>query len=283
MAADGAIAERRVWRAGPGGDGRSEADSLAVESPLEVRIAGEPAVVMMRTPGADEELVTGYLIGEGFASSAAEIGPIRELSSETCGAGAAGADRHVPAGDVADLPAASLARDPRGTRSLYSSAACGACGKLELAELGLPAAPIRAPLWVDCGVVAGLPDRLRANQEVFAATGGLHAAGAFSAEGEPLAVREDVGRHNAVDKLVGWAARADALPMEAAILCVSGRLSFEIVQKAIGAGFPVVVAVSAPSSLAVDLGERYRVTLCGFVRGGRLNIYTHPHRMRGRG
>jgi FdhD protein len=132
---------------------------------------------------------------------------------------------------------------------------------------------------VSAAIIAGLPDRLRASQTVFTETGGLHAAGAFDADGATLQVREDVGRHNAVDKLVGWALVGDRLPASHSILCVSGRLSFEIVQKAVVAGFPILVAVSAPSSMAVDLAERFRVTLCGFVRGGRLNIYTHSTRI----
>jgi FdhD protein len=261
-----AISERRVIRAGDGGE---VLDRLAVEGPLEVRVRGEPAVVLMRTPGDDEELVTGFLIGEGFAASSTAIGRMKRARG---GAPAL-------AGDVLDLPEAELARDVRAGRSLYSSAACGACGKTELGELARGASPIRSALEVPAAVIAGLPERLRAEQAAFDETGGLHAAGAFDAAGALLAAREDVGRHNAVDKLVGWAARREALPLSDAILCVSGRLSFEIVQKAIAAGFPVIAAVSAPSSLAVDLAERYRVTLCGFVRGGRFNIYAHPRRI----
>lgn len=277
MSSHPSICERAIVRRTVGREAVSELDQLAVEAPLEVRIGGEPAVVMMRTPGHDEELVTGYLIGEGFAASAGDLGAPGAPADASSAPNAIGAPL---GGDILDFPHAALARNPRESRSLYSSASCGACGKIDLAELGHPAAAIRAPLPVRAALVAELPDRLRAAQEVFAATGGLHAAGAFSAEGEPLAIREDVGRHNAVDKLVGWAARCGALPMSDAILCVSGRLSYEIVQKGIAAGFPVVVAVSAPSSLAVDLGERYRVTLCGFVRGDRLNIYTHSYRVR---
>jgi FdhD protein len=261
-----AICERRVLRSDRD---RATLDRLAVEGPLEVRVRGEPAVVLMRTPGHDEELVTGYLIGEGFADSSAMIGAMVQAGK--------GADE--VSGDVLDLPEAALTRDVRATRSLYSSAACGACGKAELGELAREAAPIRSALAVRAEVLAALPDRLREEQPAFEETGGLHAAGAFDADGALLAAREDVGRHNAVDKVVGWAARAGALPMSEAILCVSGRLSFEIVQKAIAAGFPVVAAVSAPSSLAVDLAERYRVTLCGFVRQGRFNIYAHPSRI----
>ncbi len=250
-----------------------------MEEPLEVRIRGRPALVMMRTPGADEELVTGYLIGEGLAGAARDVGPARLAEPADCGPGGL----ESRGGDVLDLADPELTRDPHDTRSLYSSSACGACGKIDLSELGIDAAPIRSPIAASLDTIAELPSRLRAGQEIFAATGGLHAAGAFSQAGELLAVREDVGRHNAVDKLVGWAARAGALPASDKLLCVSGRLSYEIVQKAIVAGFPIVAAVSAPSSLAVDLAERYRVTLCGFVRSGRMNVYAHSSRLRDRG
>jgi FdhD protein len=164
-------------------------------------------------------------------------------------------------------------------RAMPMSSSCGVCGKQAIADLELGARPVTSALAVPAGLVAELPERLRAAQTVFDATGGLHAAAAFDAGGALMAVREDVGRHNAVDKLVGWALGAGLVPLEDAILCVSGRLGFEIVQKAVVAGFPVVVAVSAPSSLAVDLAERFRITVCGFTREGRFNVYSHPLRV----
>jgi FdhD protein len=164
-------------------------------------------------------------------------------------------------------------------RALPASAGCGVCGKASIAALELRAPSVRSDIVVPPELVPLLPDRLRAAQTVFAATGGLHAAGAFTATGELLAVREDVGRHNAVDKLVGWALQAGLLPMNDAILCVSGRLGYEIAHKAVMAGFPVVVSVSAPSSLAVDVAERFRITVCGFTRAGRFNLYSHPARI----
>ena len=266
------ICERRITRIDDAG-ARAQGDELVVEAPLEVRVRGEPAVVMMRTPGDDPELVTGYLISEGFAASVKAIGEIVAADASANGAG------DQVAGDIVDLPGAELRRDANTARSLYSSASCGACGKAALGELATAAAPSRASLKVPAAVITALPDRLREAQATFEHTGGVHAAGAFAASGQAICVREDVGRHNAVDKLIGWAARAGALPMQSAILCVSGRVSFEIVQKAIVAGFSVIAAVSAPSSLAVDLAERYRITLCGFVRGGRFNVYAHPSRI----
>jgi FdhD protein len=164
-------------------------------------------------------------------------------------------------------------------RALPATAGCGVCGKASIAALELRAAAVRSDLLVAAERIAELPDRLRAAQAVFSATGGLHAAGAFTASGQLLAAREDVGRHNAVDKLVGWALVGARLPLRDAVLCVSGRLGYEIAHKAVMAGFPVVVSVSAPSSLAVDVAERFRVTLCGFTRAGRFNIYSHPARI----
>jgi FdhD protein len=226
----------------------------------------------MRTPGHDLELTRGLLFGEGVLRTAEEAAavrrpPVASLAAEE-------RDNVVEVG----LPAALLAeRWP--PRSLYASSACGVCGRSSVDALDGRAAPVRSGLSVPTALIAVLPERLRAAQDVFAATGGLHAAAAFDPAGELLALREDVGRHNAVDKLVGWALDNRRLPLEESILCVSGRLSFEIVQKAVMAGFPIAVAVSAPSSLAVDLAERFRVTLCGFVRDGRFNVYTHSTRV----
>jgi FdhD protein len=269
MAGDPAISERELERVAA--DRRDGArDQLAVEAPLELRAAGEPIVLVMRTPGDDEDLARGLLLAEGVIDRTGEL---------------AGMHRPPPAhpaerGNVLETgldPVAVRARMPE--RSMYASSACGVCGRTSISSLATRARPIAVDPEVPPAVVSALPDRLRAAQRVFERTGGLHAAGCFDLAGELVAVREDVGRHNAVDKLVGWAGEADRLPLVDAILCVSGRLSFEIVHKAVVAGCPVVVAVSAPSSLAVDLAERFRVTLCGFTRDGGFNIYSHPARI----
>jgi FdhD protein len=173
----------------------------------------------------------------------------------------------------------TLGRTAGAERSFFSSASCGVCGKTSIAQLAIRAPRVVAPLRTSGAVLRELPGRLRAAQAVFQETGGLHASGFFSADGELIAAREDVGRHNAVDKLVGWALGAGRLPLSQAMLMVSGRTSFEIVQKAIVAGLPLVAAVSAPSSLAVDLAERFGVTLAGFLRGDAFNVYTHSERV----
>ena len=251
----------------------SDSDAVAVEAPLEIRANGTPQLVVMRTPGDDVELAVGLLYAEGVLS-AAEL----DLVAPAAPASLAASER----GNVVEvaLPAEEVAaRWP--TRTLYASSACGVCGKTSMANLATRAAPVREEPRIPAGVIAGLPATLLRSQAGFGITGGVHAAGAFSHSGELLAIREDVGRHNAVDKLVGWGLRG-GVRFADLILCVSGRLSFEIVQKAVVAGIPVVVAVSAPSSLAIDLAEQFRVTLCGFTRDGRFNLYTHSTRVEAR-
>lgn len=262
----GAVCERAVERVDAVGGRAAARDWLVVEAPLELRVAGEPVLVVMRTPGHDAELVRGLLFAEG-AIRAGE--PLPAMSEPP---GLDGAER----GNVLEL---GLAPGVLGARAIPAAAGCGVCGTRALADLAVRAPVIRSGLAMPAALVAELPERLRRTQSVFEATGGLHAAGAFAADGTVLAVREDVGRHNAVDKLVGWALGRGLLPMDDAVLCVSGRLGFEIAQKAIMAGFPVVIAVSAPSSLAVDLAERFRLTVCGFTRSGRFNVYAHPSRV----
>jgi FdhD protein len=234
-------------------------DAVAVEEPLEIRIGGEPVAVTMRTPGHDEELALGFCLSEGLAPE----------------------DASLPddfAANAVDVRAPSF--DPaRLRRSFYTTSSCGVCGKGALEAVAVEAPRVESPLRVRAALVAGLPDRLRASQAAFAATGGLHATGLFRADGELLCAREDVGRHNAMDKVVGWAFRAGLLPLANTILCVSGRLSFELVQKAAVAGCPIVVAVGAPSSLAVELAEDRGITLCGFVRDGRVNVYSEAWRI----
>jgi FdhD protein len=239
--------------------GARERDRVAVEEPLELRAGGRPVAVTMRTPGHDEELALGFFVTEGLAPRAARVPD--DLAANTI-------EVEVDAFDPARLQ-----------RSFYTSSSCGVCGKGAIEAVRVEAQPVASALRLDAAVLASLPDRLREQQAAFEATGGLHATGLFSAAGELLCLREDVGRHNAMDKVVGWAFGAGRLPLSACVLCVSGRLSFELVQKAAVAGCPVLAAVGAPSSLAVELGEELGVTLCGFVRGGRVSVYTHAERV----
>jgi FdhD protein len=234
-------------------------DVVAVEEPLEIRIGGEPVAVTMRTPGHDEELALGFALSEGLQPEAARL-------SDDLAANAV--ELVAPEFDAARL-----------ARSFYTSSSCGVCGKGALEAVAVEAPRVESDLRVPAAIVSSLPDRLRASQEAFEATGGLHATGLFAADGELLCLREDVGRHNAMDKVIGWAFRDGRLPLRSSVLCVSGRLSFELVQKAAVAGCPILVAVGAPSSLAVELAADRGVTLCGFVRGGRMNVYTEPWRI----
>jgi FdhD protein len=241
-------------------DGGVERDEIAVEEPLEIRVDGRPIAVTMRTPGHDEELALGFLRSEGIAAVSAH--PTVDLAA-----------------NVIDVEVEGHVDFDRLARNFYTSSSCGVCGKGALEAVAVEAPRVESELVVPAELVAVLPDRLREAQPTFAATGGLHATGLFSSEGELLVVREDVGRHNAMDKVVGWAFGEGLLPLSDTVLCVSGRLSFELVQKAAVAGCPVVVAVGAPSTLAVDLARDRGVTLCGFVRGGRVNVYSEPQRI----
>jgi FdhD protein len=240
-------------------EGETERDEIAVEEPLEIRVGGRPVAVTMRTPGHDEELALGFLISEG-------VSPVRASLPDDL------VQNSVDV-EVQDFDFERLARN------FYTSSSCGVCGKGALEAVAVEAPRVESDLVVPARLVAELPERLRESQPTFAATGGLHATGLFSADGELLAVREDVGRHNAMDKVVGWAFGQGLLPLSDKLLCVSGRLSFELVQKAAVAGCPLVVAVGAPSTLAVELARDRVVTLCGFVRGGRVNVYSEPQRI----
>ena len=234
-------------------------DRLAVEEPLEIRVNGQAVAVTMRTPGYDEELALGFCLTEGLVPAAARLPD--DFAANTVDVDAPGAD----------LTAIQ--------RSFYTSSSCGVCGKGALEAVAVGSPPVAGDLMVPFDVVTRLPDLLRDAQPTFAQTGGLHATGMFSVDGELLCAREDVGRHNAMDKVIGWAFRAGRLPLAGVVLCVSGRLSFELVQKAAVAGCPVLVAVGAPSSLAVELAVDRGLTLCGFVRNGRANVYSHPERI----
>jgi FdhD protein len=233
---------------------RAERDRVVVEAPLQLRARGTAVATIMRTPGHDLELVRGLLHAESVAA-----GALIQVDD-----------------DAIEIDVAPGAFTGRG---LLSSAACGVCGRAAIADLELRAREVAADTAVGHGVLAGLPAALRAAQAVFSDTGGLHAAGLATVAGALIAAREDVGRHNAVDKLVGWALAARIDPA-AHVLVLSGRLGYELVQKAIMLGVPIVAAVSAPSSLAIELAERFNVALVGFVRGRRANVYAHGWRVR---
>jgi FdhD protein len=239
-------------------DGHAQ-DVVAVEEPLEIRIGGQPVAVTMRTPGNDEELAIGFALSEGLRPESARL--TDDLAANTIELVAPGFD------------------PGRIARSFYTSSSCGVCGKGALEAVAVEAARVESDVRFPSALLATLPDRLRDGQAAFELTGGLHATGLFDAEGELLCVREDVGRHNAMDKVIGWAFAHGRLPLAGSVLCVSGRLSFELVQKAAIAGCPLLVAVGAPSSLAVELAADRGVTLCGFVRSGRMNVYTETWRV----
>lgn len=268
----GRIEERGVVRV-DAGDRDHDWDQVAVEAPLELRMAGGRALTTtMRTPGDDVDLARGLLLAEGVLRERGEAELVR--------APAPGSLPREEEGNVVVIDLDErLVEERWPPRALPISAACGACGAASLAALERRAAAVGSSLTVPADVVASLPTRLRDAQAVFAATGGLHAAGLFTAAGALMAAREDVGRHNAVDKVVGWALAEGRVPLGDAVLCVSGRLGYEIAQKAVVAGIPMVVAVSAPSTLAVDVAERFRVALCGFARGDRFNVYAHAWRV----
>jgi FdhD protein len=235
------------------------ADRVAIEDPLEIRVRGEALAVTMRTPGHDEELALGFLYGEGLIDAPAAAGPPPDLAA-----------------NIVDVEA-ELRFDP-GRRRFYTTSSCGVCGKGALEEVAVHADDLPPGPDVARALLADLPERLR--QPAFEATGGLHATGLFDAAGALLLVREDVGRHNAMDKVVGRALLDGLLPLHGRVLCVSGRLSFELVQKAAVAGAPILVGVGAPTSLAVELATDRGMTLCGFARRGTLNVYSGAERVR---
>lgn len=250
-------------------------DTLVVEEPLEIRLDGEPLSVTMRTPGSDFDLAAGFLVGEGVVGGEEEVIAIRYCA----GATEDGSNTY----NVLDVSLAPGVPRPDTSleRNFYTSSSCGLCGKASLDAVRTQARwPVAQDgLRIGMDVLVSLPERLRGAQRVFDRTGGLHAAGLFTPRGELLALREDVGRHNAVDKLVGWALRSGRLPLRETVLLVSGRASFELTQKAWMAGIPMMAAVSAPSSLAVDLAREAGMTLVGFLRGASMNIYTGGHRV----
>jgi FdhD protein len=264
----------------PGGS-EGRADFLASEEPLGIRVDGTALTMTMRTPGDDVELAAGFLVSEAVVRSAADIAGIKLCDGTSCGHG-----DHDGMGNIADVTLAPGITVSEGARrNFMTTSACGVCGKASIEDICvLPQAGVAAdPARFAPSMLASLPDRLRDAQRVFSRTGGLHAAGLFSGDGELIALREDVGRHNAVDKVVGWALLNDRLPLAGCVLLVSGRASFELAQKAVLAGIPLLAAVSAPSSLAVELAEEAGLTLVGFLRGPSMNVYTGGHRLQADG
>jgi FdhD protein len=278
----GRTARRRVMRVtapadGHGGGTTARADLLAAEEPLGIRVNGSALTMTMRTPGDDIELAAGFLVSEAVVRSPADIAGIRLCDGTSCGHG-----DHDGMGNIADVSLVpGVMVTPGARRGFMTTSACGVCGKTSIEDICvLPHAALSSDATqFPPSVLASLPDALRGAQRVFSRTGGLHAAGLFASSGELIAVREDVGRHNAVDKIVGWALLQGRLPLAGCALLASGRASFELVQKAVLAGIPLLAAVSAPSSLAADLAEEACLTLVGFLRGPSMNVYTGAHRI----
>ncbi|MGW7428500.1 formate dehydrogenase accessory sulfurtransferase FdhD [Streptomyces sp. NPDC054861] len=272
----GRVTERRRVIRIRAGAVTTRPDTLVAEEPLEIRLDGRPLAITMRTPGDDFALAAGFLVSEGVLGAASDVRNIVYCAGATEDGG-----NTYNVVDVRLAPGVTLP-DITLERNVYTTSSCGLCGKASLDAVRTTTRyPIAdaPPVRITPELLAGLPDRLRAAQRVFDRTGGLHAAALFTEDGELLDVREDVGRHNAVDKLIGRALREDRLPLDRAVLLVSGRASFELAQKAVMAGIPVLAAVSAPSSLAVDLAAETGLTLVGFLRGPDMNVYAGEHRI----
>jgi len=253
----------------------SRPETLAVEEPMEIRVNGAPITVTMRTPGSDVELAQGFLLTEGLIAQRDDVSTVRYCR----GSGDDGLNSY----NILDVTLASGVPAPAVdvTRNFYTKSSCGVCGKASLEAVRLTSrhCPGDDPATVAAQTLTALPRQLRSAQRVFDSTGGLHGAALFGIDGTMLAVREDVGRHNAVDKVIGWAVETGRIPLSGTVLLVSGRASFEITQKAVMAGIPVLAAVSAPSSLAVDLASQSGLTLVAFLRGDSMNVYTRPDRV----
>ena len=265
---------RRVSHVNPAGN-TDRVDTLVVEEPLEIRVNGSPLTVTMRTPGSDVELAQGFLLTEAVIGKREDVATVQYCR----GAGADSQNTY----NVLDVTLRTGVPEPDAdvTRNFYTTSSCGVCGKasLDAVELISRYSPGDDPSTVSTAALTAMPDRLRLAQKVFASTGGLHGAALFDADGSMLVVREDIGRHNAVDKVIGWALEAGRIPLAATVLLVSGRASFELTQKAVMAGIPVLAAVSAPSSLAVDLASQSGLTLVAFLRGDSMNVYSRADRV----
>jgi FdhD protein len=251
-------------------------ETLVVEEPLEIRVNGSAITVTMRTPGSDVELAQGFLLTEGVIGGRDDVLTVRYCR----GAGADGANTYNVL-DVTLAPGVEMP-DIDIRRNFYTTSSCGICGKASLDAVATITryGPGDDPTVVAAETLTAMPGRLRAAQKVFASTGGLHAAALFTADGTLLVVREDIGRHNAVDKVIGWALEQSRIPLGGTVLLVSGRASFELTQKAVMAGIPVLAAVSAPSSLSVDLATQSGLTLVAFLRGDSMNVYSRPDRIK---
>ncbi|WJR35347.1 formate dehydrogenase accessory sulfurtransferase FdhD [Mycobacteroides immunogenum] len=273
----GRVTDRRKIRRIEGAGRGDRSETLVVEEPLEIRVNGQAVAVTMRTPGSDVELTQGFLLTEGVIASRDDLLTVRYCQGE----GPDGLNTYNVL-DVTLAPGVD-APDPTVTRNFYTTSSCGVCGKASLDAVRTISrfSPGDDPSTIDSGTLSGLSDKLRSKQKVFAATGGLHAAALFTVDGTMLAAREDIGRHNAVDKVIGWALENDRVPLGGTALLVSGRASFELAQKATMAGIPILAAVSAPSSLAVDLAAQSGMTLVAFLREDSMNVYTRADRVTG--
>ncbi len=271
----GRVTARRRVQHVTADDAVARPETLVVEEPLEIRVNGTPITVTMRTPGSDIELAQGFLLTEGVIARRDDVLTVRYCK----GAAEDGVNTYNVL-DVTLAPGVAMP-DLDVTRNFYTTSSCGVCGKASLDAVRLISrhCPGDDPSTVAAETLSAMPEKLRAAQKVFASTGGLHGAALFGADGSVLAVREDIGRHNAVDKVIGWALEADRIPLTGTVLLVSGRASFELTQKAVMAGIPVLAAVSAPSSLAVDLASQSGLTLVAFLRGDSMNVYTRPDRI----
>ncbi len=271
----GHVTARRRVKHLAAGDAITRPETLAVEEPLEIRVNGVPISVTMRTPGSDFELARGFLLTEGVIAHRDDVLTVRYCG----GRGADGANTY----NVLDITLAPGVSPPGldVTRNFYTTSSCGVCGKASLDAVRLISRflPGDDPATITAGALEAMPGQLRSGQKVFASTGGLHAAALFSADGTMHVIREDIGRHNAADKVIGWAIEHDRVPLAGSVLLVSGRASFELTQKALMAGIPVLAAVSAPSSLAVSLAEESGMTLVAFLREDSMNVYTRPDRI----
>ena len=275
----GRVTARRRVRHVTAEDTVARPETLAVEEPLEIRVNGAPITVTMRTPGNDVELAQGFLLTEGMVGSREDIVSVRYCRGATEDSSGYSQNTY----NVLDVTLAPGVPAPEvdPTRNFYTTSSCGVCGKasLDAVRLSSKHSPGDDPSVVSAETLSELPDKLRDAQKVFAATGGLHGAALFTSDGDALVVREDIGRHNAVDKVIGWALEQGRIPLPGTVLLVSGRASFELTQKAVMSGVPVLAAVSAPSSLAVDLAAQSGLTLVAFLRGESMNVYSRPDRV----
>lgn len=286
----GRVTARRPVRHLSNKEAVARPETLAVEEPLEIRVNGTPLTVTMRTPGSDVELAQGFLLTEGIVTRRDDIVSVRYCRGARCADLSNVPEYNVPDYNVPDYNVLEVTLAPEvpppnvdPTRNFYTTSSCGICGKASLEAVRLISrhCPGDDPSAVAAPTLSALPRKLRDEQKVFAATGGLHGAALFTSAGDPLTIREDIGRHNAVDKVIGWALEQRRIPLSATVLLVSGRASFELTQKAVMAGIPVLAAVSAPSSLAVDLATQSGLTLVAFLRGESMNVYSRPDRIVG--